>query len=181
MNIIIIYKLYYGSSLIIFGLILKFCWSETYKCHICPKELKDWAVRALYEGKCKSWFDIHVYFCKPNYVNRAQRSFCLIPVCVCVHRVSSRIRILSSLFVILFVFAVTTALVKVDTSNYRMGFLVVTLVSVAVVSGASNIFYGSIFGISGHFPMRISQALISGRDLIQVKLEMSFVDTGVFY
>lgn len=82
---------------------------------------------------------------------------------------------------ILFVFAVTTALVKVDTSNYRMGFLVVTLVSVAVVSGASNIFYGSIFGISGHFPMRISQALISGRDLIQVKLEMSFVDTGVFY
>uniref|UniRef100_A0A3Q4MVP8 Solute carrier family 29 member 3 n=1 Tax=Neolamprologus brichardi TaxID=32507 RepID=A0A3Q4MVP8_NEOBR len=86
-------------------------------------------------------------------------SFCLIPVCVCVHRVSSRIRILSSLFVILFVFAVTTALVKVDTSNHRMGFLVVTLVSVAVVSGASNIFYGSIFGISGHFPMRISQAM----------------------
>uniref|UniRef100_A0A3Q4HF36 Solute carrier family 29 member 3 n=1 Tax=Neolamprologus brichardi TaxID=32507 RepID=A0A3Q4HF36_NEOBR len=75
----------------------------------------------------------------------------------------NRIRILSSLFVILFVFAVTTALVKVDTSNHRMGFLVVTLVSVAVVSGASNIFYGSIFGISGHFPMRISQALISGQ------------------
>lgn len=61
-------------------------------------------------------------------------------------------------------FVVTTVLVKVDTSNYRIGFLVVTLVSVAIVSGASNIFYGSIFGISGRFPMRISQALISGRD-----------------
>lgn len=32
-----------------------------------------------------------------------------------------------------------------------------------MVSGASNLFSGSVFGISGHFPMRISQALISGQ------------------
>lgn len=71
-------------------------------------------------------------------------------------------RILSSLFVILLVFVLTTVLVKVDVSDGQMEFFICTLVSVAVVSGASNLFSGSVFGISGHFPMRISQALISG-------------------
>lgn len=72
-------------------------------------------------------------------------------------------RILSSLFIILVVFVATTVLVKVDVSGCRFEFLVGTLACVAVVSGASNIFSGSMFGISGHFPMRISQALISGQ------------------
>ncbi len=67
-----------------------------------------------------------------------------------------------SLLVILVVFVVTTALVKVDMSGCRMQFFGGTLASVALVSGASNIFSGSVFGISGHFPMRISQAIISG-------------------
>ncbi|XP_034465680.1 equilibrative nucleoside transporter 3 [Hippoglossus hippoglossus] len=82
---------------------------------------------------------------------------------ILVNRLSSNIRILASLFVILVVFVVTTVLVKVDVSDSRGEFFVGTLVSVAVVSGASNLFSGSVFGISGHFPMRISQALISGQ------------------
>lgn len=77
-------------------------------------------------------------------------------------RFSSRLRILVSLILILLVFVVTTVLVKVDVSACRMQFFGGTLASVALVSGASNIFSGSVFGISGHFPMRISQALISG-------------------
>ncbi|CAG6017530.1 unnamed protein product [Menidia menidia] len=84
-------------------------------------------------------------------------------VFVLVHRLSPNIRILSSLLVILLVFVVTTVLVKVDVSDCRRGFFIGTLSSVAVVSGASNLFSGSMFGISGHFPMRISQALISGQ------------------
>ncbi|KAM7408950.1 hypothetical protein PAMA_002597 [Pampus argenteus] len=88
---------------------------------------------------------------------------CLILNYILVNRVSSNVRILASLFVILLVFAVTTVLVKVDVSAFRMEFFVCTLVSVSVVSGASNVFSGSVFGISGHFPMRISQALISGQ------------------
>lgn len=88
---------------------------------------------------------------------------CLILNYVLVNRLSSRARILSSLVVILLVFVVTTVLVKVDMSSCTMEFFVGTLVSVAVVSGASNLFSGSVFGISGHFPMRISQALISGQ------------------
>ncbi|KAG7229996.1 hypothetical protein INR49_009716 [Caranx melampygus] len=88
---------------------------------------------------------------------------CLVLNYVLVNRLSPNVRILSSLFVILLVFIVTTVLVKVDVSDCRVEFFVGTLVSVAVVSGVSNLFSGSMFGISGHFPMRISQALISGQ------------------
>ncbi|XP_034538346.1 equilibrative nucleoside transporter 3 [Notolabrus celidotus] len=88
---------------------------------------------------------------------------CLILNYFLVNRLSSHVRILSSLFVILAVFVLTTVLVKVDVSGCRMDFFFGTLASVAVVSGASNLFSGSVFGISGHFPMRISQALISGQ------------------
>ncbi|XP_059214738.1 equilibrative nucleoside transporter 3 [Centropristis striata] len=88
---------------------------------------------------------------------------CLILNYLLVNRLSSNVRILSSLVVILLVFVVTTVLVKVDVSDCRTEFFIGTLVSVAVVSGASNLFCGSVFGISGHFPMRISQALISGQ------------------
>lgn len=88
---------------------------------------------------------------------------CLMLNFVLVNRLSPRVRILSSLAVILLVFVVTTVLVKVDVSGCTSEFFVGTLVSVAIVSGASNLFSGSVFGISGHFPMRISQALISGQ------------------
>ncbi|XP_061692723.1 equilibrative nucleoside transporter 3 isoform X2 [Syngnathoides biaculeatus] len=88
---------------------------------------------------------------------------CLILNYILVNRLSPHLRILSSLVVILLVFVTTTVLVKVDVSRCRVEFFAVTLASVAVVSGASNIFCGSVFGISGHFPMRNSQALISGQ------------------
>ncbi|XP_026212190.1 equilibrative nucleoside transporter 3 [Anabas testudineus] len=88
---------------------------------------------------------------------------CLILNYILVNRLSSNVRIISSLLVIFLVFVVTTVLVKVDTSDQTVEFFAVTLVSVAVVSGASNLFSGSVFGISGHFPMRISQALIAGQ------------------
>ena len=78
------------------------------------------------------------------------------------HRVSPRTRVLSSLGVILLLFALTTVLVEVDVSEHQREFFAGTLATVAVVSGASNLFTGSVFGISGLFPMRISQALISG-------------------
>ncbi|KAK0138963.1 Equilibrative nucleoside transporter 3 [Merluccius polli] len=80
-----------------------------------------------------------------------------------VNRLSPRVRILSSLCVILAVFILTTVLVKLDVSEHQVEFFAGTLASVAVVSGASNLFTGSVFGISGLFPMRISQALISGQ------------------
>ncbi|XP_060728015.1 equilibrative nucleoside transporter 3 [Tachysurus vachellii] len=88
---------------------------------------------------------------------------CLVLNYLLVNRLSSNVRILLSLAVILLVFMITTVLVKMDVSGCRKMFLAGTLASVALVSGASNIFSGSMFGISAYFPMRISQALISGQ------------------
>ncbi|MEQ2276809.1 hypothetical protein XENORESO_010689, partial [Xenotaenia resolanae] len=85
---------------------------------------------------------------------------CLVLNYFLVNRLSPDVRIVSSLIVMLLVFVVTTVLVKVDVSEYRMEFFSGTLACVAIVSGASNIFCASMFGISGYFPMRISQALI---------------------
>ncbi|XP_034518540.1 equilibrative nucleoside transporter 3 isoform X4 [Ailuropoda melanoleuca] len=73
-----------------------------------------------------------------------------------------RVRVLASLTVMLTIFLVMTVLVKVDTSSWTYGFFAVTIVCMAVLSGTSTIFNSSIFGMTGSFPMRNSQALISG-------------------
>ncbi|KAM9476610.1 equilibrative nucleoside transporter 3 [Clarias gariepinus] len=113
---------------------------------------------------CQSHSDLSDYF--ESYLAIASTVpsvLCLIINYLLVNRLSSNIRILLSLAVILLVFIVTTVLVKTDVSGSKEKFLAGTLISVALVSGASNIFSGSMFGISAHFPMRISQALISGQ------------------
>uniref|UniRef100_A0A3Q3VYN7 Uncharacterized protein n=1 Tax=Mola mola TaxID=94237 RepID=A0A3Q3VYN7_MOLML len=71
---------------------------------------------------------------------------CLVLNYFLVNRLSPNVRILSSLFVILAVFVLTTVLVKVDVSTRRMEFFICTLASIAIVSGASNVFSGSMFG-----------------------------------
>lgn len=55
-----------------------------------------------------------------------------------------------------------TVLVKVDTSSWRHGFFAVTIVCMVIVSGSSTIFNSSVYGLTGAFPMRNAQALISG-------------------
>nr|XP_033799474.1 equilibrative nucleoside transporter 3 isoform X3 [Geotrypetes seraphini]XP_033799475.1 equilibrative nucleoside transporter 3 isoform X3 [Geotrypetes seraphini] len=88
---------------------------------------------------------------------------CLLANFLLVNKVSSSVRVLSSLAVMLAIFLVTTVLVKVDTSSWTHEFFALTMVCVAVISGASNIFTGSVFGLTGYFPMKYSQALISGQ------------------
>ncbi|XP_036784381.2 equilibrative nucleoside transporter 3 isoform X3 [Manis pentadactyla] len=72
------------------------------------------------------------------------------------------VRVLASLTVMLTVFVVMTVLVKVDTSSWTHGFFAVTIVCMAILSSTSTIFNSSVFGMTGSFPMRNSQALISG-------------------
>lgn len=69
---------------------------------------------------------------------------------------------LASLTVMLAIFVVMTVLVKVDTSSWTHSFFAVTIVCMAILSGTSTIFNSSVFGMTGSFPMRNSQALISG-------------------
>uniref|UniRef100_A0A8D0BYQ1 Solute carrier family 29 member 3 n=1 Tax=Salvator merianae TaxID=96440 RepID=A0A8D0BYQ1_SALMN len=88
---------------------------------------------------------------------------CLIGNFLLVNKVSVHVRILSSLAIMLAVFMVITALVKVDTSAWTRCFFLITIVCVALSSCASTIFSSSIFGLTGCFPLQNSQALISGQ------------------
>ncbi|KAM4691718.1 equilibrative nucleoside transporter 3 [Rhinophrynus dorsalis] len=88
---------------------------------------------------------------------------CLILNFFLVNRVTSRARILTSLVVMLLIFLVITVLVKVDTSTWTKEFFALTLLCVVILSGAANILGASIFGVTGRFPMKHSQALISGQ------------------
>ncbi|XP_063814857.1 equilibrative nucleoside transporter 3 isoform X3 [Pseudophryne corroboree] len=88
---------------------------------------------------------------------------CLILNFFLVNRISSRVRILSSLLVMLLTFILTTVLVKIDTSSWTKEFFALTLLCVAILSGASNILTASVFGVTGRFPMKHSQSLISGQ------------------
>ncbi|XP_014640378.1 PREDICTED: equilibrative nucleoside transporter 3 [Ceratotherium simum simum] len=87
---------------------------------------------------------------------------CLMANFLLVNRVSVHVRVLASLTVMLAIFVVMTVLVKVDTSSWTYGFFAVTIVCMAILSGAATIFNSSIFGMTGSFPMRNSQALIAG-------------------
>ncbi|XP_037351692.1 equilibrative nucleoside transporter 3 isoform X3 [Talpa occidentalis] len=87
---------------------------------------------------------------------------CLMANFLLINRVPIHVRVLASLTVMLTIFVVMTVLVKVDTSSWTRGFFVVTIVCMVIISGTSTIFNSSVFGMTGSFPMRNSQALISG-------------------
>ncbi|XP_017508467.3 equilibrative nucleoside transporter 3 isoform X4 [Manis javanica] len=87
---------------------------------------------------------------------------CLVANFLLVNRVPVHVRVLASLTVMLTVFVVMTVLVKVDTSSWTHGFFAVTIMCMAILSSTSTIFNSSVFGMTGSFPMRNSQALISG-------------------
>ncbi|XP_045425175.1 equilibrative nucleoside transporter 3 isoform X2 [Lemur catta] len=76
--------------------------------------------------------------------------------------VSVHVRVLSSLTIILAIFMVMIALVKVDTSSWTRGFFALTIVCMVIMSSASTVFTSSVYGMTGSFPMRNSQALLSG-------------------
>ncbi|XP_007938903.1 equilibrative nucleoside transporter 3 [Orycteropus afer afer] len=87
---------------------------------------------------------------------------CLVANFLLVNRVPVRVRVLTSLAIMLTIFMVMTVLVKVDTSSWTHGFFAVTMVCMVIISGISTTFTSSIYGMTGSFPMRNSQALISG-------------------
>uniref|UniRef100_A0A9L0R4E7 Solute carrier family 29 member 3 n=1 Tax=Equus caballus TaxID=9796 RepID=A0A9L0R4E7_HORSE len=87
---------------------------------------------------------------------------CLMANFLLVNRVPIHVRVLASLVVMLAIFVVMTVLVKVDTSSWTHGFFAVIIICMVILSGASTIFNSSVLGMTGSFPMRNSQALISG-------------------
>nr|XP_032824991.1 equilibrative nucleoside transporter 3 [Petromyzon marinus]XP_032824992.1 equilibrative nucleoside transporter 3 [Petromyzon marinus]XP_032824993.1 equilibrative nucleoside transporter 3 [Petromyzon marinus]XP_032824994.1 equilibrative nucleoside transporter 3 [Petromyzon marinus] len=80
-----------------------------------------------------------------------------------IHKLSANVRVLSSLATMLLIFAVTAALVKVDTSTWLSGFFGVTMTCVVVVNSATAVFLGSLYGLAALFPAKYPQAFITGQ------------------
>lgn len=70
-----------------------------------------------------------------------------------------------SIVIILILFVVTTAFVKIDTDNYQDVFLEITLTTVFVVNIFSAILSGGLFGIAGMFSSEYISAVMSGQAL----------------
>lgn len=70
-----------------------------------------------------------------------------------------------SIFVILVLFVVTTAFVKINTDDYQDIFFEFTLTTVFVVNIFSAILSGGLFGIAGMFSSEYISAVMSGQAL----------------
>ncbi|XP_076672350.1 equilibrative nucleoside transporter 1 [Andrena cerasifolii] len=80
-------------------------------------------------------------------------------------RIPLRLRMVGSQCIILLLFILTTALVKIDTDKWQDAFLIITLTTVALVNAASAIFGGSLMGIVGRFSPNYITAMSSGQAL----------------
>lgn len=81
------------------------------------------------------------------------------------YRISLRLRMIGSMIVILILFVITTAFVKINTDDYQDYFFVFTLTTVFVVNIFSAIVSGGLFGMSGMFPSEYISAVMSGQAL----------------
>uniref|UniRef100_A0A8C4RED1 Solute carrier family 29 member 3 n=1 Tax=Eptatretus burgeri TaxID=7764 RepID=A0A8C4RED1_EPTBU len=82
---------------------------------------------------------------------------------VLVNKLPANLRVHTSLFVTALLLAVTVFLVKVDTTKWRTIFFSITILFTVIISGASMVFMGSVFGLAGQLPSGYSQAVISGQ------------------
>lgn len=70
-----------------------------------------------------------------------------------------------SIVIILILFIITTAFVKINTDDYQDVFLEITLTTVFVVNIFSAILSGGLFGIAGMFSSEYISAVMSGQAL----------------
>ncbi|XP_019850794.1 PREDICTED: equilibrative nucleoside transporter 1-like isoform X2 [Amphimedon queenslandica] len=78
-------------------------------------------------------------------------------------KVSFRKRMLVSLLMMLALFVLTSALVKVETHNYVDLFFAGTLLTIVFMSVFSGLFQSSTFGYAGILPQKYTAAVMSGQ------------------
>ncbi|KAM9792869.1 equilibrative nucleoside transporter 1-like [Neosynchiropus ocellatus] len=78
-------------------------------------------------------------------------------------RVPQKIRVLGSLLVILSVFVVTAALVKVPLEP--LPFFIITMVMIVIINSFGAVLQGSLFGMAGALPASYTTPIMSGQGL----------------
>ncbi|KAK7079056.1 hypothetical protein SK128_003325 [Halocaridina rubra] len=78
-------------------------------------------------------------------------------------RIPQRIRLLTSLTLMIIFFAITTALTQVNTDTWQTGFFIITIIIIFLINSSGAIFQGGLFGVAGLFPERFMTAVMSGQ------------------
>lgn len=91
------------------------------------------------------------------------------------HLVTLKIKMLTTLIIILGIFIVTTSLVEVNTDDWQEQFFLITLFTVVIINVSSAIMSGGIFGVVGLFPSHYTTALVSGQALGGILSALAFI------
>uniref|UniRef100_A0A3Q4N7H3 Solute carrier family 29 member 1b n=1 Tax=Neolamprologus brichardi TaxID=32507 RepID=A0A3Q4N7H3_NEOBR len=78
-------------------------------------------------------------------------------------RVSQRLRVMGSLFVIMLVFIITAVLVKVPLEPFH--FFLSTMVKIVIINSFGAVLQGSLFGMAGLLPASYTTPIMSGQGL----------------
>lgn len=79
------------------------------------------------------------------------------------HKIPQRVRLITSLTMMIIFFAITTALTQVNTDNFQTGFFVITIIVIFLINSSGAIFQGGLFGVAGMFPEKYMTAVMSGQ------------------
>ncbi|XP_068209553.1 equilibrative nucleoside transporter 1-like [Palaemon carinicauda] len=79
------------------------------------------------------------------------------------HKIPLRVRLLTSLTLMILLFSVTTALTQVNTDGWQTGFFAITIIVIFFINSSGAIFQGGLFGVAGLFPERFMTAVMSGQ------------------
>ncbi|KAK4886608.1 hypothetical protein RN001_002879 [Aquatica leii] len=80
-------------------------------------------------------------------------------------RILLNTRMITSFLLMLFLFIVTTAFVKINTDDWQEQFFIITITIIVLLNVTSAILSGSIFGIIGKFSPKYITAVVSGQAL----------------
>ncbi|XP_046739541.1 equilibrative nucleoside transporter 1 isoform X2 [Diprion similis] len=80
-------------------------------------------------------------------------------------KMSLRMRMVGSQFIVFLLFLLTTALIKVNTDEWQNLFFIITLTTVAAINASCAIFGGSLMGIAGRFSSGYITAMMGGQAL----------------
>ncbi|XP_023287816.1 equilibrative nucleoside transporter 3 isoform X2 [Orussus abietinus] len=80
-------------------------------------------------------------------------------------KISLQTRMNGSQCIVLLLFILTTAFIQVNTDEWQHGFLIFTLLTVALINSASALNGGGLMGIVGHFPVTYITAMSGGQAL----------------
>ncbi|KAF7994482.1 hypothetical protein HCN44_003954 [Aphidius gifuensis] len=116
--------------------------------------------------------------------------FLIINVFLC-KWVSTKIRAIVTQLLVIILFIITTIFVQINTDNWQIGFLIITLSTLAGLNALGSTFAGTMFGVVGHFPSKYISSFSQGQavsgifaaifQILSLWLSTGPIATGLMY